>query len=160
VNKAAAGTYNAPMGLIRWLRQPGPAGASALRALAPLGVPACAAAAMLLVAAGHAADDFPPPIAPESAQGAAAAGRAPAPAGEAARPPQAESAAPAEAPPKPERDVRIEQKRVGRRVAEIIVTPAGFTYHYTMTHLDDQDPRSLLQPHTELSVPRFFRIDF
>ncbi len=57
--------------------------------------------------------------------------------------------------------MQIEQKRIGRRVAEIIVTPAGFTYHYSMTHLDDQDPgTTLLQPHQELSVPRFFRIDF
>ena len=63
--------------------------------------------------------------------------------------------------PKPERDVRIEQKHIGRRVSEVIVTPAGFTYHYTMTHLDDQDPgTTLLQPHPELSVPRFLRFDF
>jgi hypothetical protein len=29
-----------------------------------------------------------------------------------------------------------------------------------MIHLDGQDPGSVLQPHPELSVPRFFRIDF
>ena len=73
-----------------------------------------------------------------------------------AQPPELEPA-----PPKAEKDVRIEQKHVGRRVSEVIVTPAGFTFHYTMTHLDDQDPgRTLLQPHPELSVPRFFRFDF
>ena len=116
-----------------------------------------------LTAAGYAAEDFPPPIVPETAAPSPAEGAAPA----------AEAAAPAPAPqsaatsseqtgtaPVPERDVRIEQKRIGRRVSEVIVTPAGFTYHYTMIHLEGQDSGSLLQPHPELSVPRFFRIDF
>jgi len=116
-----------------------------------------------LTAAGYAAEDFPPPIVPEAAAPSPAEGAAPA----------AEAAAPAPAPqfaatssaqtgtaPVPERDVRIEQKRIGRRVSEVIVTPAGFTYHYTMIHLEGQDSGSVLQPHPELSVPRFFRIDF
>jgi len=65
------------------------------------------------------------------------------------------------APAKPARDTKIEEKYVGRRVSEVIVTPAGFTFHYTMTHLDDQEQGTTpLQPHMELSVPRFFRIDF
>jgi hypothetical protein len=114
---------------------------------------AVAAAAMLLAAPGWCADDAPPPLPPAqpdaSAKAAAASPAAAAPEGA------------AEAAEKPEPDARIEQKHVGRRVSEVVVTPAGFTYHYTMTHLDDQDPgRTLLQPHPELSVPRFFRIDF
>ena len=62
--------------------------------------------------------------------------------------------------PKAKKDVQIEQKHIGRRVSELIVTPAGFTYHYSITHLDDQDPGTPLQPHPELSVPRLFRFDF
>jgi hypothetical protein len=57
-------------------------------------------------------------------------------------------------------DVTIEQRRIGRRVAELVVTPAGFTYNYTMDHLDGFDPASVLQPHPELSTPRFIRFDF
>jgi len=163
LNNPAAGTYNTDMGLTCWLRKIRRVGALALRALAPSGSCACAAAAaMLLAAPGFCADDFPPPISPESDQ---PAGSQPPPTAGPPTAPQsgaqdAAAAAPP-APPKPERDVQIEQKRIGRRVAEIIVTPAGFTYHYSMTHLDDQDPgTTLLQPHQELSVPRFFRIDF
>ncbi len=124
----------------------------------------CAAVVALFAAPGYGADDFPPPMNARSDQerapDAAAAGAGGAPSQ--SQPGTADDASAAQpAPPKPERDVRIEQKHVGRRVSEVIVTPAGFTYHYTMTHLDDQDPgRTLLQPHPELSVPRFFRIDF
>jgi len=138
------------MGLTRSLLSR--AGVPAVRALAPCCV---AAAAMLASAPARSVDDLPPPLpafAPD-----ASAGSPPAP-------PAAEPAAvraPEPAPAKTEHDVRIEQKHVGRRVSEVIVTPAGFTYHYTMIHLDDQDRgTSPLQPHTELSVPRFFRIDF
>jgi hypothetical protein len=62
--------------------------------------------------------------------------------------------------PKALADVTIEQKHIGRRVAELVVTPAGFTYHYTLDHLDGMDAGSVLQPHPELSTPRFFRFDF
>jgi hypothetical protein len=148
------------------------AGVPAMRALAPCWL---AAAAMLASAPGHGADDLPPPLPAEagSAQpgpGASAGEPAAAPAeaqpATSASAPRAEPAPPsaAEASAKaarPERDAKIEQKHVGRRVSELIVTPAGFTFHYTMIHLDDQDRgTSPLQPHTELSVPRFFRIDF
>ena len=179
------------MGLTRSLRQFRGAGTPAIRALTARCLWACsAAAAMLLAAPGRCADDFPPPITtqPASAAGAATAGKPAAPsfAPSAAegkpseaqppsevRPPSearsakegsAEEGATADAQPaepKPERDVRIEQKHIGRRVSEVIVTPAGFTYHYSMTHLDDQDPgTTLLNPHPELSVPRFLRFDF
>ena len=61
---------------------------------------------------------------------------------------------------KPQKDVQIEQKHVGRRLSEVIVTPAGFTYQYTMVNLEGQDSGSVLQPHPGLSIPRFFRFDF
>jgi len=125
--------------------------------------PLAAAAALLLSAAARGADDFPPPIRPASEQATPAKAAEARPPGEAAGPAAAadEPASPQPAAPKPQADVQIEQKRVGRRVAEVIVTPAGFTYHYTMTHLLDQDPAaSPLQPHQDLSVPRFFRFDF
>jgi hypothetical protein len=127
---------------------------------------------MLVSGPGRSADDLPPPLpAPSAApadggnSGAPATAAAPQPgAPETAQAPEPSPASAAEASAnaaKPENDARIEQKHVGRRVSELIVTPAGFTYHYTMTHLDDQDRgTSPLQPHTELSVPRFFRIDF
>jgi hypothetical protein len=112
-----------------------------------------------------AADDAPPPLAP------APSGPEPQP------PPQAGAAAASEAvdggdvwapspskadpkTPKALPDVTIEQKHIGRRVAELVVTPAGFTYHYTLDHLDGMDAGSVLQPHPELSTPRFFRFDF
>jgi hypothetical protein len=168
------------MGLTRSLREFRGAGTPAIRALAARCLRACsAAAAMLLAAPGRCADDFPPPITtqPASAAVAATAGKPAAPSSapsamegkpSEARPPSearsAEEGATADAQPvepKPERDVRIEQKHIGRRVSEVIVTPAGFTYHYSMTHLDDQDPgTTLLNPHPELSVPRFLRFDF
>lgn len=126
---------------------------------------ACAAAALMpLAGPGYCADDFPPPIGAQPDRTPAADARAAATPDVTSQPqPGAagDASAAQPAPPKSEKEVRIEQKHVGRRVSEVIVTPAGFTYHYTMTHLDDQDPgRTLLQPHPELSVPRFFRIDF
>jgi len=117
---------------------------------------------MLFGAAGQAAEDFPPPIGEPSnatalAHPAAATPQAP---GQPEHGAANGSSAAQEPAPKPERDVQIEQKHIGWRVSEIIVTPAGFTYHYTMDHLDDQDPGTPLQPHPQLSVPHFFRIDF
>ena len=114
--------------------------------------------AVALSAAGYAADDAtPPPIPQPGAQPLEPALPVQLPAAASgADSPKAASPAPAV----PERDVRIEQKRVGRRVSEVIVTPAGFTYQYTMIHLEGQEAGSILQPHPELSVPRFFRFDF
>jgi hypothetical protein len=170
------------MGLTRSLREFRGAGTPAIRALTARCLWACSAAAtMLLAAPGRCADDFPPPITtqpdPPSSALRAPEGKPAAPSSapsaaegkpSEARPPSearsAEEGATADAQPvepKPERDVRIEQKHIGRRVSEVIVTPAGFTYHYSMTHLDDQDPgTTLLNPHPELSVPRFLRFDF
>jgi hypothetical protein len=130
----------------------------------PLAQQCGVAALMLLAGPVFCAEDFPPPIGAQPDRVSPADARAGA-TPDAASQPQGGTAddapAPQSAPPKADKDVRIEQKHVGRRVSEVIVTPAGFTYHYTMTHLDDQDPgRTLLQPHPELSVPRFFRIDF
>jgi hypothetical protein len=152
------------MGLTCSLRGVLRAALPAMRVLARCCIPALA---MLLAAPGYGADDFPPPIETQSGQPVATGGHAPMTAPEA--PAAVPDAAPADqaadaqpAPVKPERDVRIEQKRVGRRVSEVIVTPAGFTYHYTMINLEGQDSGSgsVLQPHPGLSVPRFFRIDF
>jgi hypothetical protein len=153
------------MGSICSLRRIRRASAPAMRALAPCRLLACAAAAaMLLATPGYGADDFPPPISARSDQDAPAQGHpAPAPGGPAQSKSDAADGSLAAQPaaPRPERDVRIEQKHVGRRVSEVIVTPAGFTYHYTLIHLDDQTQGTTpLQPHPELSVPRFFRFDF
>jgi hypothetical protein len=160
------------MGLTRSLHEFRGAGTPAIRAVAARCLWACsAAAAMLLAAPGRCADEFPPPIsnqpdqpaAPSSAP-SAAEGKPGVEPGSPAVAGSAEQGATADVQPvepKPERDVRIEQKHIGRRVSEVIVTPAGFTYHYSMTHLDDQDPgTTLLNPHPELSVPRFLRFDF
>jgi len=126
-------------------------------AFAPLGALLLAVA---MSAACHAADDSAPPVGPQA--GAQPPDLAPA---VPAQPPAAASGADSPqaaspAPVVPQRDVRIEQKRVGRRLSEVIVTPAGFTYQYTMIHLEGQEAGSILQPHPELSVPRFFRFDF
>ena len=123
-----------------------------LRALAP-------AASALLLAAPSYGDDFPPPLDTQTAPAPAVDEQAPtafgAPVPYWTHPLYDPSA------PTPQRDVQIDQKHVGRRVSEVIVTPAGFTYHYTMTHLDDQEhATTLLQPHQELSVPQFLRFDF
>jgi hypothetical protein len=146
------------MGLIRSLRGSARVAVPAIRGLARCCAPALA---LLLAAPSFGADDFPPPIAP-SDQDSATSAHPPAMPDAPLTPGAgtAVAAAPQPAPIKPEADVRIEQKRVGRRISEVIVTPAGFTYQYSMIHLEGQEPRSVLQPHPELSVPRFFRIDF
>jgi pyruvate/2-oxoglutarate dehydrogenase complex dihydrolipoamide acyltransferase (E2) component len=123
-----------------------------------------AVTAVLFAGSAHGADEFPPPMDTRSDQARAPDAPAPAAAGAASQPQPAaaeEASGAQPVPPKAERDVRIEEKHVGRRVSEVIVTPAGFTYHYTLIHLDDQEQgTSPLQPHQELSVPRFFRLDF
>jgi len=127
-------------------------------AFAPLGALLLAVA---MSAACHAADDSAPQAGAQPSDPPAVTAQPPA-AASGADSPQAASPAPAAeaAPVVPQRDVRIEQKRVGRRLSEVIVTPAGFTYQYTMIHLEGQEAGSILQPHPELSVPRFFRFDF
>lgn len=111
-----------------------------------------AGAAALAAAPALAADDRPAPVpqdqpsaAPQSAPGGAAAQQDWAP----AQPDPAKTG------------TTIEQKHLGRRVSEVIVTPGGFNnYHYTMQHLDDQEPGTLMQPHPQLSVPNLIRFDF
>ncbi len=107
----------------------------------------------------RAADDFPPPVSAAHEAGTATpAAEVPAAPGGPSTPEAASTEAPAAV--KPEPDVRIEQKHIGRRVSEVIVTPAGFTYHYSMVNLEGQEIGTILQPHPELSIPRFFRFDF
>jgi hypothetical protein len=139
------------------------ASAPVIRALGRCAMHAGAAAtAALLAGPGYGADDLPPAMPSTQTQSP------PPPPAEEQQPtalgaPVPYWTAPLDDPsaPKPKRDVQIEQKHVGRRVSEVIVTPAGFTYHYSITHLDDQDPGTTpLQPHPELSVPRLFRFDF
>lgn len=55
---------------------------------------------------------------------------------------------------------RIEQKRQGNRVAEIIVTPAGANYSYVIRNREGQRPLSPLELSAGLSTPRFLKIDF
>jgi hypothetical protein len=146
------------MGSIDSLRQLRRAGVSSVGLLARRAAPVCAAAALALLAMpSYGASDLPPPIDTQSAPGAVDAD---APTVFGAPVPYWTHPLDDPSAPKPHADVQIEQKHVGRRVSEVIVTPAGFTYHYSITHLDDQDPGTPLQPHPELSVPRFFRFDF
>lgn len=144
---------------------PAPGRAGALPAAA-FALALSLAIALAAVAPARAGGDAPPPppLPPESALPAPAA--APASADQA--PATAEAADSDPMTPaarhrdrsKAKADVTIEQRRVGRRVSELVVTPAGFTYNYTIDHLDGLDPASVLQPHPELSTPRFLRFDF
>jgi hypothetical protein len=129
---------------------------------------AALAACLALTAPGRAAGDFPPPLnpAPQGRDGGAgpaaaepASDTAGGPAEIAASPSSPAAPAPA-ATIRPSADVRIEQRYVGRRVDEVIVTPAGFTYQYSIVNLEGREFGSVLQPHPELSIPRFFRFDF
>jgi hypothetical protein len=132
---------------------------AAVQGLSRCAVQVCAAAAALLAGPGYGADDFPPPMDTKSDPARPAEEQPPSAFGV----PVPYWTHPLDDPlaPRPHKDVQIEQKHVGRRVSELIVTPAGFTYHYSITHLDDQDPGTTpLQPHPELSVPRLFRFDF
>jgi hypothetical protein len=151
----------------------GRAGRVAARALSRAALTLSAVAAMALLAMpSYGADDLSPPPLPAEAPSApqpADAQSAPPPRVVEEKAPTAFGAPvpywthPLDDPlaPKPQRDVQIEQKHVGRRVSEVIVTPAGFTYHYSITHLDEQEPGTTpLQQHQELSVPRLFRFDF
>lgn len=134
---------------------------SPLRSLAMGCAWACWAGAASAGPPSFGTDDLPPPIDTRTADDAAAGARPPVPA--VAEPGSTAGAAadqPQPAPVEPQRDAQIEQKHVGRRVSEVVVTPAGFTYHYTMTHLDDQEIGTVMQPHPQLSVPSLIRFDF
>jgi hypothetical protein len=152
------------MGPTRSLNAVVGAARSPLRSLAMGCAWACMAGAASAGAPSFGTDDLPPPIDTRTADDAAAGARPPVPAitepGAPATATAETPSAPQPAPVEPQRDAQIEQKHVGRRVSEVIVTPAGFTYHYTMTHLDDQEIGTLVQPHPQLSVPSLIRFDF
>ncbi len=57
-------------------------------------------------------------------------------------------------------ETRIEQKRVGNRVAEVIVTPAGSTRSYTIVNREGQRPANVQDLSSGLSTPRFFKFEF
>jgi hypothetical protein len=57
-------------------------------------------------------------------------------------------------------ETRIDQRRVGNRVVEITVTPAGSTRSYTVQNREGQRPLSVHELSSGLSVPNFFKHDF
>ena len=57
-------------------------------------------------------------------------------------------------------ETRIDQRRVGNRVVEITVTPAGSTRSYTVQNREGQRPLSVHELSSGLSVPNFFKLDF
>jgi hypothetical protein len=65
-------------------------------------------------------------------------------------------------PPKHEvlPETRIEQRRVGTRVREIIVTPAWRSYSYTIENREGQRPLSPQDLASGLSTPRFLKFEF
>jgi hypothetical protein len=65
-------------------------------------------------------------------------------------------------PPKSEvqREVRFEQRRQGARVSEIVVTPAGRTYSYTIQNREGQRPLFIQDLASGLSTPRFLKFEF
>lgn len=68
-------------------------------------------------------------------------------------------------PPKHEThgEAQIEQIRQGNRIVEVIVTPAGQKYSYTIQNRDGQRPISPQQiPGTvpSLSIPSFLKFEF
>jgi hypothetical protein len=65
-------------------------------------------------------------------------------------------------PPRNEgqREARIEQRRQGARVAEIVVTPAGRTYSYTIQNREGQRPLFIEDLASGLSTPRFLKFEF
>jgi hypothetical protein len=65
-------------------------------------------------------------------------------------------------PPKHEThgEARIEQRRQRGHVTEIIVTPAGRTYSYTIVNREGQRPLSPQEMSSGLSTPRFLKFEF
>ncbi|MCS6944386.1 MAG: hypothetical protein RMK97_03045 [Sutterellaceae bacterium] len=55
---------------------------------------------------------------------------------------------------------RIEQRRQGNRVVEIVVTPAGSTLTYVMVNREGRPPLSNQELSSGLSLPRLLRFDF
>ncbi|MGE5339363.1 MAG: hypothetical protein ACM3PU_16155 [Gemmatimonadota bacterium] len=86
-----------------------------------------------------------------------------------AKGPDAESTAPLAEPdatdllpPKvrTEREARIEQRRQHGHVVEIVVTPAGRAYSYTIENREGQRPLSPQELSSGLSTPRFLKFEF
>ena len=97
--------------------------------------------------------DAPPPL--------PAAGSVPLPI---VSPPVVTEAAAAEAP-RPQgalapRETRIEQRRVGNRVVEVIVTPAGGTRSYSMANQPLRQAQPTQPSGSGLSTPSFLKFDF
>jgi hypothetical protein len=68
-------------------------------------------------------------------------------------------------PPKHEvhGEARVQQIRKGNRVDEIVVTPAGQTYSYTIMNREAQRPISpsgMPSSSSALSIPTFFKFEF
>lgn len=55
---------------------------------------------------------------------------------------------------------RIEQQRTSNRISEVIVTPRGAPYSYSMTNREGRQPFGVTQMTPGLSVPNFFRFEF
>lgn len=58
------------------------------------------------------------------------------------------------------REARIEQRRQGNRVVEIVVTPAGSTTSYVIVNREGRPPLSNQELSSGLSLPRFLRFSF
>jgi hypothetical protein len=57
-------------------------------------------------------------------------------------------------------ETRIEQKRQGNRVVEIIVTPQGSSSSYVIVNREGRPPLTTQELSSGLSTPRFLRFDF
>ena len=57
-------------------------------------------------------------------------------------------------------ETRIEQKRQGNRVIEIVVTPQGSTSSYVIVNREGRPPLTTQELSSGLSTPRFLRFDF
>jgi hypothetical protein len=57
-------------------------------------------------------------------------------------------------------EARIEQRRQGNRIVEIVVTPAGSTASYVIVNREGRPPLSNQELSSGLSLPRFLRFNF
>ena len=57
-------------------------------------------------------------------------------------------------------ETRIEQKRQGNRIVEIVVTPQGSTSSYVIINREGRPPLTTQELSSGLSTPRFLRFDF
>lgn len=61
---------------------------------------------------------------------------------------------------KPQPETRIEQRRAGNRIVEVIVTPAGSSRSYTIVNREGERPTNVQDLSSGLSTPRFFKFEF